>query len=386
MLLCVMPVAFAAETVNYIESGDLDAESVLNGTIASDVEMTIPENEALVIAGGQTLTVEAQGTLEVLGSLTIEKNGTLVIEAKNTSENKEAAILNVLGTVKVEKGGTLDVKGTVVHSERVTCLGTSKVYYHFPNLSGTALGQHIAAIKAGYADDGSSYADVSGKVEWNENLKYGGDFVAPLNSVVYIATQFNQKSNPDGTVVKVLDDAKFPVYLDTVAVPFVQGVHMTTADASVDVTYGKWSDTDYIWDYSFYVPSGSGYIVHSDKGETSKQGAIKVAAGADFRFRVEIDGSYDMSKYEVYVYEGYAYDNATGQDKIDNGKAVKMVADENGYYTVSSVYSDYTIYVTGVVSNEAIERTSSILDLLKNVINVFRTLFERIAGLLGINK
>lgn len=364
MLVSIAPLAFASGAIDItedkiLETDEADFFSDYFVTVIKSGTFTIPDGMDVVIPAGSTVTVNAGATLEVLG------------------------------TLEVKKGATLTIKGSILHSERVVVLGTATVDFTFTNVRNSALGNHLQSVDIGYSNDGSSYADVSGNVTWSSNLITGGVVAIPLNSYVYIRTAFKQPAVDGYEETPVTyDDAKLPVLLDNVIAPYVQGAHMATATTSVKVTIGNekgtWNETDYLYGYSFYVPSGSGYTVHSVTGETSAHGAIKVKAGSDFRFRIEIDGNYDMSKYKIYAYPGYTYDQATGEDHVDTD-AVLMVADSDGYYTISNVYSDYTIYVSGVVSNEAIEKTSSILDLLKNVFKVFQSVWVKIAALFGIS-
>lgn len=362
MLVSVLPVAVSgAESYDYTESADFESADDFNANtrtiIKSGAEMTIPDEMEMTIEQGKTVRIEAGATLIVLGTLT------------------------------VEKGAVLEVKGTVVHSERVTVLGSAPVTYKFENTRLKTLGSHLASVYAAYSNDGSSYADVSENVTWSSNLVSGGEFTAPLNSYVYIRTVFNQPTvagyEKAETAPTVYDNTKLKVYADGIELEVKQGSRIFQATTAASITYSDWNDTDYLYDYKFYVPDGAGYTVHGTNGETSAYGAIKVPAGSDFRFRIEVDGDYDMSKYELYYWEGYTFDSESGQDKIDNGDAKLLTADSDGYYTISSVYTDNTIYVTGIVSNETIETASSILDILRNALNVIKTFFERIFGLFG---
>lgn len=358
MLISVLPFAVSAET--YTSSGTFasaDAFTTGNTSIGGSAEMTIPDGMDMTIPTGRTVTVE------------------------------RGATLIVLGTLRVEKGANLIIEGTLAHSERVTVLGNAQVTYRFPNLRTRTLGNFVNGVYAGYSKDGSSYADVSSNVDWSSNLVAGGNFTAPLNSYVYIRTTFKQPvvaaSDEENPVT--YDNAKLGVYADGIEIPVLQGAHQMQATTAADITFSDWDDAKYLYDYKFYVPSGSGYTVHSATGETSAYGAIGVPAGSDFRFRIEIDGNYDMSRYEIYYWEGYTFDTLSVQDKIENGEAKLITADSDGYYTISDVYSDYVIAATGVVSNDTIQKASSILDILRNAINVIKTFFERLFQTLGLN-
>ena len=363
MLICALPVcAFAAAPVDYTANGEFLFSDSLNATVKEGVTMTIPDGVDMTVNSGETFT--------------IEKGATLI----------------VLGTLEVCKGAVMEIKGTLAYPERITVLGTANVYFTFANTGATLLGSHLSSVFAGYSKSGSVYADVadadSDAVCWSENLISGGTFAAPLNSYVYIKPSFRQPNvagYADASAMpKTYDSEKLKVYRDGMLTECKQGVRIIKADTASAITYSDWTDSAYLYDYKFLVPTGSGYTVHGANGENSAYGAILIPAGTDFRFRVEIDKEYDQAVYSVYVYEGYTYDNETGEDKVANGDAILLTA-EDGFYTIPAVYSDYSIYVAGVVSNDTIKTASSVLDLLRNFINTIKAFFENLGRLLGID-
>ncbi len=373
MLVCCIPFSVNAATTVYETSFNFSASDELksgnsyvigNVNAEAGIVAAVPSNLTLYIPSGSTLTV-----------------------AKNSK-------LNVLGQIIVLDGGTLKVDGFLYGAKNVTANGSGRAEAKvtFPPLGqtpGLIDGNGKARIKVSYAysKNGNIYEDLE-KDENNANTLVftevpsgGTSQYFPLNQYLYIKADIVE---PDITYDK-FDDSKMDVYFNGVGIPYTQGSHHTMLTTAGDITYSKWVNDDYYLNtFNIYLPTGEGYTVYGREGEQSANGeTVKLKYGQSFSFRVEIDPEYDMSSYEVYVYNGY------GWTDLDTSTIIKDIApavpDEYGYYHIESVKGEHTIYVVGVVKNETLLMVGNILDLVRNIFEMISGFFEEIMAFLGLN-
>ena len=361
MLVCMVPFAASAATVHTFEaSADFTkSEQLVSGdtyVIPSGVTMTVPTSITLYVPTGAILRVE------------------------------EGAKLNVLGNIIVLDGGQLIVEGFLNGASNVVVNGngTALAQIRFPSLEKAGLSGKIE-VSYGSSENGNIYEDLDGTVVFNKVSANGSSVYAPLNQYIYIKATINE---PDAMYDK-FDDSLMNVYFNGVGVPYTQGSHHTMLTTSGDITYSKWvNDFDFLNTFNIYLPTGEGYTVYGREGEQSADGeTVKLKYGQSFSFKVEIDPEYDMSAYEVYVYNGYGWTN------LDTTELLKDIApaepDEYGYYHIGKesggIKGEYTIYVVGVVKNETLLMVGDILDMIRNVFEMIAGFFAELMGFLGIS-
>ena len=97
---------------------------------------------------------------------------------------------------------------------------------------------------------------------------------------------------------------------------------------------------------------------------------------------VEKHPEYDMSAYEVYIYNGYGWTNLDPSQDLADIEPAKP--DEYGYYTISEVKGEHTVYVVGVVANETLLMVGNILDMVKNIFEMIAGFFAEILAFFGM--
>ncbi len=371
MLLCCVPfTAFAAGEAVAIPadgifntSGKFDSKSLLVSgevySVSAGVILEVPEGVTLYIPADASFTVEEGARLDVNGSIVVLDGAELLI--KGIINGADSVVTNVNGKAKAEVrfaplaniGGLLDESGK-------------------------------PKIKVSYAvsSSGNIYEDLDLPEEAYKPVpSYGDKFMVDLNQYIFIRAQIVE---PDDLFDKY-DDSLMNVYLNGVGVPYKQGSHQTLVTTSYNVTYSPWVNDDYYLNtFNIYLPTGEGYTVYGREGEQSASGeTVKLKYGQSFSFRVEIDPEYDMSSYEVYVYNGY------GWTDLDTSTLLKDIApavpDEYGYYRIDEIKGEHTIFVVGVVKNETLLMVGDILDMVRNVFEMIAEFFKQLVEFLGLD-
>ncbi len=368
MLLCCVPfMSFAADVHSFTQNGKFENanEFVLekyNGcktfSIPEGVTMTVPSEITLFIPNGTVLRVEEGGKL------------------------------NVIGEIVVLSGGTLFVEGFIQNPSNVTVNGngTALAELRFPALDKTSglidsTGKARIQVSYGSSTNGNIYEDQQGTVVFQKVSESGATVMAPLNQYIYIKAEIVE---PDAKYDK-FDDSLMNVYINGIGIPFTQGSHHTMLTTAGDISYSKWvKDDDFLNTFNIYLPTGEGYTVYGREGEQSAEGeTVKLKYGQAFSFKVELEPEYDMSAYEVYVYNGYGWTN------LDTTELLKDIApakpDEYGYYHIEEVKGEHTIYVVGVMKNETMLMVGNLLDMLKNFFEMFSEFFKSFFALFGMS-
>ena len=363
MIACCLPFsAIAAEQVTFTASGKFENSNQLDSgkeyIIDNGVTMTVPSNLTLYVPTGASLRVAEGGKL------------------------------NVLGQIVVLDGAALYVEGFIYGASNVTVNGSGSALaeIRFPALdkaSGLIGPDGKARIQVSYGSstNGNIYEDQQGTVVFNKVNDNGASIMAPLNQYIYIKADIVE---PEAGFDK-FDDALMNVYFNGVGIPYTQGSHHTLLTTSGDITYSKWTkDDDFLNTFNIYLPTGEGYTVYGREGEQSADGeTIKLKYGQSFSFKVEVDPEYDMSAYEVYVYNGYGWSN------LDTSTLLKDIApaipDEYGYYHIDAIKGEHTIYVVGVVKNETLLMVGDILDMVRNVFEMITGFFAELLSFFGLS-
>lgn len=314
MLICIIPLGAYAEDIVFDANGDFTAsDQLISGnqyTIPNEITMTVPFDMTMYIPTDSQLTVEAGGKLIV--------NGNIV----------------------TQPGGVVSIKGAVVNASHITGQGTQRAEIRFPSLVSAGLEGKVDVSYA-VSESGSAYEDMTGNLVFEAVPDSGGSVWCALNQYLYINAHIKE---PDIKYDK-FDDSLMNVYINGIGVPFAQGSHHTLVGTAGDVTYSKWTnENDFLSTFNVYLPTGKGYTVYGREGEQSADGeTVRLKYGKPFSFKVEIDPKFDMSIYEVYIYNGYGWTNLDTATLLKDIEPAKP--DEYGYYSIPEVKGEYTIYV-----------------------------------------
>ena len=136
--------------------------------------------------------------------------------------------------------------------------------------------------------------------------------------------------------------------------------------------------------YRIDLPNKEGYTVYGREGEVgATDQTVYLKYGKPFSFRVEIDPAYDKSPYKVYIVSGYGWTNMDTDTILKDLQPAQP--DSDGYYTIPSVESDYTVFVIGVIENATVEKVGGIFEQVKSIFEMIRKFFAQFLAMFGIN-
>lgn len=355
MLLCCIPVMSNAAQVDITESRDFSSsnefESGNTYVVREGATLTVPSNMTAYVPVNSTLRIAQGAKLVVLGKLVVQ--GALDIEG-SLNQNGASKI-----TVEPEATATCDVR--------------------FPALADQGLTNRIAVSYASSVT-GNAYDDQTGELVFQEVRAQGTTVKAPLNQFLYVKVEILE---PDKNY-DMYDNSLMGVFFNNIRVPYTQGTCHTLLTDSIDISYSSWAkDSDFYNTFNIYLPTGEGYTVYGREGEQSALGeTVALKYGQPFAFRVEIDPEYDMSAYEVYIYNGYGWTNLDTSTLLAGIEPAQPDAD--GYYYIDAVKGEHTIYVVGVVKNETLLMVGDILDLVRNIFEMISEFFGELLAMLGL--
>ncbi len=361
MLLCCVP--FAANAADSPTSSLIEWNE--NHTIKSTNELQ--SNVNYTVKKGYTLTIASDVTVIVPLSCT------LIVE--------EGAALRVYGKMVVQ--GQLRVEGLIERggAEKISVddTGSTMIAVRFPALADEGLTGRIE-VSYGVSTTGDPYADLQEGFALKSVSDAGETVYVSLNEYVYVKAAIKE---PDPAYDK-FDDSLMKVYVNNIPQTYGQGVHSFKVVSAADISYSPWTaDNDFLSTFNIYLPTGEGYTVYGREGEQSALGeTVKLKYGQTFSFKVEIDPEYDMSAYEVYIYNGYGWTNLDPSQDLADIEPAKP--DEYGYYTINQVKGEHTVYVVGVVANETLLMVGNILDMVKNVFEMIASFFAEILAFFGL--
>lgn len=361
MLLCCVPFAAnaadapAGNLVEWSENHTIKAtnelQSNVNYTIKSGYTLTIASDVTVIVPLSCTLIVEEGASLRVYGKMVVQ--GQLRIEGL------------------IERGG----------AEKITVddSGSTFVAVRFPALADEGLSGRIE-VAYGESKTGDPYSDLQEGFALKSVAAAGETIYVSLNQYVYVKASIIE---PDPAYDK-FDDSLMRVYVNNAPQAYGQGVYSFKAVTASEISYSPWTtDNDFLSTFNIYLPTGEGYTVYGREGEQSALGeTVKLKYGQTFSFKVEIDPEYDMSAYEVYIYNGYGWTNLDPSQDLADIEPAKP--DEYGYYTISNIKGEHTVYVVGVVANETLLMVGNVLDMVKNIFEMISAFFVEILAFFGL--
>lgn len=366
MLLASLPVCALAETTVERQTVVYTANTTLSEAVLANT--TFLTNTDYIVEEGATLTIPSgvMAYLSTNSSLTVKKGATLIIN----------------GSLLTFTNSDVIIEGITYGAANISGLGDVKVQVRFKDLKSYygANNAEDCLVSVSYAVStlDNSYADITEELEYTD-VAYDEEtsIYVPLNRYIYIKAEI---AEPDPAYDK-FDDSLYNVYMNGSIVTYGQGAHYIQVTTAGDITYDSWKGEEYYYNtFKVALPAGEGYTVYSKTGE---KGTLELPYGSSMSFRVEIDEAYDMSQYEVYVYNGYGW---TGLDTSTLVSTIEPCQpDEYGYYTITDIKGDHTVYVVGVMANETISMLSNIMEIFRNVIQMLSELFGELFAMLGFS-
>ena len=334
-----------------------------------EIDYALRSGHDYVIESGSTITIPADKTLQV-------SNGATLYVAPN-------ATLTLMGGCIVHQQGSLKVDGNLTNADKITTYGEAVAKITFPSLETAGL---LGKLEVSYASSysGSAYDDLEpGTLSYT---KVDCDYTAqevyvPLNQTLYIVAHIVE---PVADRDK-FDDSLMKVRLKGVEIPYTQGNHHTLLTTAGDISYSQWTnDNDFLNTYKIDLPNKEGVSVYGREGEVgSTDTTVYIKYGKPFSFRVDLDDAYSKSPIEVYIVAGYGWTNMDTSTILADLEPAKPDAD--GYYTIPSVQSDYTVFVMGVIANETVEKVGGIFEQVKSIFEMIKKFFAQFLALFGIN-
>ncbi len=361
ILLCVLMLVSAMSVMAFAESADVVEFGNADGSVSQYVfEKEAPEwtnGKSYIIRSGCTFVVPSGRVLNVPynSSLTVEKGAHLVINGQ----------LNAVDEVHVYGKLTGD---NITGQENINC------YVEFADLTAPSinLGDKIDVVYY-LSNANDAYGDIA--VEIEDYLPISDDGINTVNNSKYLPVKYNtylyvrvliqEQGNEDR-----YDDKLFPVKCNGVVIPFSQNACPILVTTGSEITYGSWvNDSTYYNTYTVTLPEGEGYTVY---GRNSEIGEVTLKHGQAFSFRVELEEDFNKSAYQVYVFNGNGWTDLEKAELLDG--IAPAVPDAEGYYTITNITGNYSVYVEGVIPNQ-------MLDIISQVFNIFRQIWEAISDI-----
>ena len=399
-------------------------------TLPAGDTVVVGENASWTVAEGSSLYVyghlEIRGTLTANGYVTAYDNGDVlakcwkdgdafryarIYNAANLCSNETAENKRYFAEVHMPElplgGGFNDAE----HKLGVKYL-TSRTGSEFDYLSSdlyyeTLESPDVTAPKWYFAD-----VYTSGNYDASTGM-----LKVPMNQYLFLKFDFTV----NGRSTRKYDGNRMAILFNRVPTESAQGVcaRKITAPGVIEyipavlvgvsgANYQVWKDSYFLRQERIYIPAGKGYTAFGVNGEASATDqTIWLDYGEEFKFRVNIDSDYSDSAVSVYLVQGYKWNERNHEDTLDtlvdevyidddgnpqhfvwkfepyrDGANQKVYVDSYGVYHIPDVDDEYTIMVTGVVSNETLSLVGNVMDTIRNLINSLKQLFEKIMQLL----
>ena len=335
---------------------------------SEDVNYVLPSSHDYVINSG-VVTIPAGKTLHVSASATLTvKNG---------------ATLYINGNVVVHETAVMYVDGNITNADKITIAGECYAGITFPSLYNCGLAGKLE-VSYGSSFSGSEYDDLVANAVTYKKVECTYDDVheyVPMNQYVYIVAHIIEPVAGRDQ----FDDSKMKVRLNGVEIPYKQNNHCTLLTTGGTISYSQWtSDNDFLNTYKIDLPSKEGVTVVGRGGEIgSTDTTVYIKYGKPFSFRVDLDEAYSKSPMEVYIVAGYGWSNLDTSTILADLEPAQPDAD--GYYTIPSVQSDYTVFVMGVIANETTEKVSGIFEQVKSIFEMVKKFFAQFLALFGLS-
>ena len=366
LVACCFPFSvFAASTQETLAPGafdETDPQSPNYKVLASNVEYIIPSGTTVTIPSARALYVPNNARI------TVEQGG----------------VLNVLGSIIVVGSGSVYADGLVNHSANIRLDGdgaAAMVQFRFPDLNDNAV-RLADKITLSYYYDGINATNQAEAVPTTGLSRY-----FPMNTEIQITAHIIEPDN----VHDKFDDSLLNVSLNGIGLSYVTGAKAgtgyftTTATTGGDISFARWTnDSDFLTTKKIILPSGEGYECvprYPDKVQKTADGTIVVKYGDPFSFKVELDEAYDMSNYEVYIYNGYGWLDLQSNEERTDLVGFNAIPDDYGYYNVPAVNGDLTISVRGVMKNSTISLMGNLMETFRNIFNMLKEFIESLMSL-----
>lgn len=361
MIFMFVPFFAFAEDAVTVDQAYLEAN---NYSLPSGVS----ERISYIVTTG-TITIPAGRTLHVSGNtkFTVGSNANLVLN----------------GDAVVHENGEMYIDGGVTNADNITINGICRAKIVFPSLNACGL---AGKIEVSYASSysGSEYDElVPGSLTWyTVDCNYEAvEKYIDINQYVYIVAHIIEPVAGRDQ----FDDSLMKVRLNGVEIPYKQGSHCTLLTCGGTISYSQWTnDNDFLNTYKIDLPNKEGVTVVGRGGEVgSTDTVVYVKYGKPFSFRVDLDDSYSKSPIEVYIVSGYGWTNMDTSTILADLEPAQPDAD--GYYTIPSVQSDYTVFVMGVIANETVEKVGGIFEQVKSIFEMIKKFFSQFLAMFGLN-
>ncbi len=396
--------------------------------------VVIGENASWTVAEGSSLYVYGhlvvRGTLTADGYVTAFDNGDVlakcwlddgaykyarIINAANICSNETAENKRYFAEVHMPElplaGGFDDAEHKLVVKYLTSRTGSEFDYLSSDLYYETLESADVTAPKW-------YFADVYTSGDYDPST---GMLKVPLNQYLFLKFDFTVNGKP----ARKYDGDRMAILFNRAPTESVQGVctrritapgvveYLPAALAGVTgANYQVWKDSYFLRQERIYIPAGKGYSAFGVNGEVSAvDQTVRLGYGEEFKFRVNIDSDYSDSSYAVYLVQGYKWNERNHEDTLESlvdevyidgdgnpqhfvwkfepfkdGANQKVYIDQYGVYHIPSVEDEYTIMVSGVVSNDTLSLAGGVMDTIRNLINALKQLFEKIMQLLRFGK
>lgn len=413
MLLTCLPLSvFAADgtwagtqtisTPTAIADGTTTAVSGSSRTITS--VLTIQPSGKLIIKEGATVLVSGNGRIVNQGEIIVESGATLHIagiganEADCALKNENIIDIKADASVLIAKSATVFNAGYIKNAERISVIGSLQHQVTFtPKDNGDTVNNNTFASFSWTYKNTEMWNRTETIVNFTSRILKDTELETDLGYTV-AANYTNACPNvgwyEHGEKVYILVTAdENGSWIDTSRMKLTingqeatayatvdndRGVFCITPTNSIEVSVASLAYKDIVKLFDVTLPKTEGYYVITKDGVVDQ---ATVEFGKTFSFRVVLNPEYDKSKIVVYVNtfaiepDEYGYYDIQGKEE------------SVGFALAGGVQDDLSIQVMGVAPNERVEQMNNIVSFIKEIFDVFRSIFayfqDLFAGLFG---
>ncbi len=408
MIFGCMPVlAFAAATDITATTTQLTSVTLYDGdrltlsanyTLSDGAQLTVNSGATVIVKEGAALTAQSGGQIINNGTIIVESGAGIVCSTRSTTEAAAAFYNGETGSVTLEKGSKFRIydnacvynKGKFDYaSDESLLLEPLAVLRHWIKFPQNFEQTYSAADMWNRSETTVSF-DIKYTVD--SSLKTDTGYLT-VDNYFPVPASGTWVSHKDILYILITPESGDGDWIDTGRMQIAvnktildakekidnsRGVFVVRPNGAMDISIESVAYEKIVKLFDITLPKTEGYYVQTVAGEVDN---VIVPYGKELSFTVILADDYDKSDF-------YAYANG-----------VALTPDEFGYFDITGPFVDYamaskggvqediSITIMGVSSNASQEQMSSIVNFIKEIFDVIKSIFgyfsDLFSGLFG---